>query len=227
MTESYYIVDTPLPVSQDFEMLKDRGLSYIQDHMGNEWNNLNPSDPGITILDQLVYALTELGYCNDFSIADILTGLNGKLQIKDQFYLPEEILSTSPVTIDDYVKYLVDGVEGIDNALILPYTDPDTAPSEFNKFYRVYLLVDLRVPPAAVDDLCTTAFYYLNKCRNIGELFLMPVPLRPARYFLSGNIELAKGTDQANIVVQMQTAIRNYIFPAVSQSAYSQITPGD
>ncbi|MDP9046582.1 MAG: hypothetical protein M3N14_00495, partial [Bacteroidota bacterium] len=43
----------------------------------------------------------------------------------------------------------------------------------------------------------------------------------------SGDIELAKGADHPTVVVQMQTAIRNYIFPALSQSSYSPITSGD
>ena len=73
-----YIVKDQLPLHQDFTALKEKALGYIQSHIGYEWTNFNPSDPGITILDQICYALTELGYCTDFSIPDILTNSNRK-----------------------------------------------------------------------------------------------------------------------------------------------------
>ncbi len=72
MADDNYIIDQPVPVNQDFKALKELGLEFIRDHSGNEWTNLNASDPGVTILEQLCYALTELGYCNDFSVGDIL-----------------------------------------------------------------------------------------------------------------------------------------------------------
>src|ERR1700744_89704 len=117
MSTNYHITNKALPLDQNFALLKQKGFDYIQEYIGNEWSNLNPSDPGVTILDQLCFALTELGYCNDFSIADILTDKNGKLQMDNQFYLPEQILTTASVTIADYRKYLIDGIPGITNAV--------------------------------------------------------------------------------------------------------------
>lgn len=66
MSKINHIINTPLPKSQDFESLKAEGLAYIQQYGGKDWTNLNASDPGVTILEQVCYALTELGYCNDF-----------------------------------------------------------------------------------------------------------------------------------------------------------------
>ena len=185
MNNESYILDTALPVSQDFKVLKASGLAYIQQYGGTEWTNLNPSDPGVTILDQLCYALTELGYCNDFPIADILAGPGDKLKIADQFYLPEKILTTCPVTINDYRKYIIDGVEGVNNAIIIPY------PNTVCNAYKVYLLIDEKAEDKKV--VCTAAFFYLNKCRNLGEFFLAPgqfVALTPDPWLLYGTIEL-------------------------------------
>ena len=68
MTKENYIIDTQLPLELDFKALKAEGLAYIQRHSSSEWTNLNPSDPGVTILEQLCYAFTELGYCANFPI---------------------------------------------------------------------------------------------------------------------------------------------------------------
>ena len=57
--DTYQITDAPLPLSQNYSQLKTAGLDYIKALASSQWNNYNDSDPGITILDQLCYALTE------------------------------------------------------------------------------------------------------------------------------------------------------------------------
>lgn len=214
------IIDTPLPLSQDFVRLRDEGLAYIQQHSGYAWTNLNPSDPGVTILDQVCYALTELGYCNDFPVEDILTGHNGKLRIRDQFYLPENILTTSPLTVDDYRRYLIDGVTGVMNAIF----EPAFAAQPTFPLYRVYLLCS---PSRAAGNICTDAYYYLNRSRNIGELFLEPLPLQTVAYNLVGSIEIQNENDLATVLAEAQNKIANYIFPEVKPRGYNRIAVND
>lgn len=220
MSELPYIINEPLPLTQDYKSLKEGGLAYIQSYSGNEWTNLNTSDPGVTILDQLCYALTELGYCNDFSISDILTGVDGKLIIKDQFYLPEQILTTSPLTIEDYRKYIIDAVEEVKNVII----DASTTIPGPNNVYNVYLLIDpLVTDEKEIGAICNAVLYCLNKCRNLGELFLLPSPLQPVSHFLNGSIEIDKNIELNTFLLQIQNAIQNFIFPAVIQSGYGQL----
>ena len=220
MSTSNYIVDTPLPLSQDFKLLKKEGLAYIQQYSGNEWTNLNAVDPGVTILDQVCFALTELGYCNDFSITDILTDPDGKLQVKDQFYLPETILSTSPLTITDYRKYLIDGIDAVKNAIICKEQNPD---GTFNGKYGVYLLIDQSINADEIGDIRKASFFYLNKRRNIGEFFSVPKCLQPLNFNISGRIDIEKATDLNKILLEVDTRIRNYIFPEVIAIGYDQM----
>jgi hypothetical protein len=212
-----YILDEQLPQAQDYNWLKGKGIDYIHQYSGSEWTNLNSSDPGVTILDQLCYALTELGYCNDFSICDILTDRQGTLQLKDQFYLPEEILTTSPVTINDYRKYIIDCVPGVDNALVHLHH------SSKSGIYMVYLMLNPSVAHQ-YEKICASAFFYLNKRRNLGELFLWPQQLSPVPYLLAGSIEMEKGAEPEALLAMISAAIRNYIFPVVSPTGYVQPT---
>lgn len=222
MSTVYHIVDNPLPLTQDFRSLKKEGLTYIQKISGNSWTNLNVSDPGVTILEQLCYALTELGYCNEFPVRDILTDPSGNLKIKDQFYLPEEILTTSPVTISDYVKSLVDNVKDVYNAIILSGFNNDQFT---NGIYRVYLLVNPIVTDSKeIESICKAALYQLNNCRNIGELFFMPKVLESCSYEMSGTITIDKKTALSKILVKIQEAIQNLIFPRAVQSSYSELS---
>ena len=219
MSTLNYIVDEQLPVNQDFELLKQQGLAYIQEYCGNEWTNLNASDPGITILDELCFALTELGYCNDFPVSDILTNSSGKLTVNNQFYLPQTILTTSPVTINDYIKYIIDGINGIRNVQI----DTNSSPDNTIRGYKVYLLFQPSVPPSAYSAICKEALYCLNKQRNIGEKFLSVTAPPVTPFQIKGNIEIENKADYNKILTLIQNKIQDYITPEIQQKGYDQL----
>ena len=223
-----HISKTQLPAYQDFNFLKDEAIDYIQNHIGNQWTNFNPSDPGMTILDQVCYALTELGYCTDFSIPDILTGSDGKMEIENQFYLPYKILTTAPYTINDYKKYLIDGIDDVYNVAITAF-GINIPP--FNSVYQVYLYINPDITDKAkltkdnteLANICKSAFYYLNESRNIGELFNMPIALEAQDCWIGGKIELKKGVDEHAVLLDLQSKIRSYIFPKIAQASYETL----
>jgi hypothetical protein len=227
MTQENYIVDTQLPLELDFKSLKAEGLAYIQKHSSTEWSNLNPSDPGVTILEQLCYAFTELGYCANFSMKDILTQKNGDLTVDDQFYVPQDILTTSPITIEDYTKYIIDRIASVKNVIIKPI--PVNFPF-MNGMYQVYVLIDTTYSDPAVTnsseidtDAISETFYLLNSCRNLGELFLIPKVLAKKIYTISGDLQLESGYDINSILPEMIQTINQYIFPDVTQTGYDKL----
>lgn len=211
--EKNYIEDTKLPIELDYKALKEEGLAYIQKHSTNQWTNLNSSDPGVTILGQLCYAFTELGYCNTFPIKDILTDSDGKLQIDNQFYLPENILTTSPITKDDYCKYIIDRIPSIINCCI-----EETFPNE----YQIYL-----VTHASINDrsfsICDEVFFLVNSVRNLGNYFLPPKVFIPVKYNVSGNLEIEEGYDLDSIITKIHYTINDYIFPRIQQTGYDKL----
>src|ERR1044072_4065244 len=85
-------------LSFDLDALKEEGLQKIQELAGSEWTDFNFHDPGVTILEILCYALTDLAYRADFDIADILS-TPGKKKISNPLFTPEQILTTSPLSV--------------------------------------------------------------------------------------------------------------------------------
>lgn len=235
MSNVAHITDNQLPRTQDFEALKQEGLSIIQNLADNQWTHLNPSDPGVTILEQLCYALTELGYCQDFPVEDILTGKNNKLKLKNLFYRPDSILTTNPVTIDDLKKFILDELEEIENLEILPV--PFELPM-VSRLYQTYLKInqklfknhkDAKAKEDLTNAICIAVYTVLNRSRNIGELFLMPkalkqIPLKPHETLaLSGKIYINNINNLKDILVQIQTTVDNFIFPQFYQDGYEQL----
>jgi hypothetical protein len=94
----------PLPhPALDYAALRAEGLRLLGRLAGSQWTDFNVHDPGITLLEQLCLAITDLGYRTSFPMADLLagsadTGLPG----------PATILTCDPVTPDDLRRSLLD-----------------------------------------------------------------------------------------------------------------------
>ena len=54
-----------------FDELLKSAIDHIQKFSGNQWSDYNYHDPGITILEQLCFAITDLGYKTNFEIEDL------------------------------------------------------------------------------------------------------------------------------------------------------------
>lgn len=105
----------------DFSFLRTKGLEYIEQLAGALWSDYNSHDPGITILEMLVYAITDLGARVEMPMEDLLTpGEVGAQEIREQFFTALQILPSHPVTEADYRKLFID-IEGVKNCWLLPY----------------------------------------------------------------------------------------------------------
>lgn len=113
-----------LPQDQDFNFLREEGLKYIENLSSDIWTDYNTHDPGITILEALCYAITELGYRTDFDLKDLIADKNGNIDVNQAFFTAKNILAMEPLSITDYRKLLAD-IAGVKNAWLYPYRDED------------------------------------------------------------------------------------------------------
>lgn len=97
-----------LPLAEDYDTLRQWGLQHIEELGSANWTDYNAHDPGITILEALCFALSEVGYRSGFDIADILTEEKGFIGLKQALFTARRILSNSPLTVNDFRKVLVD-----------------------------------------------------------------------------------------------------------------------
>jgi hypothetical protein len=118
------MMDKSQDIPLSFDRLREMGIEEVQRLSGELWTDFNLHDPGVTILEQLCYALTDLGYRVDHDVADILTGEDGTIDFKKLgLCLPEQIYPCRPVTINDYRKLILDADPGTDAVWIEPETD--------------------------------------------------------------------------------------------------------
>src|SRR5262245_44320602 len=111
----------PVPPAQDFYGLRRKGIELIAQTGSRWWTDYNVHDPGITILEALCYAITDLAYRIGWDIEDILApsaASPGDPYPGQAFYTARRILTVSPVTPDDLRRVLID-LESVRNAWIL------------------------------------------------------------------------------------------------------------
>ncbi len=110
-----------LKVSQDYYRLRKEGIGFIEQMGSRQWTDYNTHDPGITILEALCYAITDLAYRTGKDIKDILTPEGpsaGTNPFPDQaFFTAREILTINPWTPNDFRRILID-LEGVRNAWV-------------------------------------------------------------------------------------------------------------
>lgn len=143
-----------------FSALKQQALADIQQLSGKRWTDYNLHDPGITLLEQLCFSLTELEYRCNFSMADLLTGSDDKIDFAALGLIPpEHILSARPTTATDYRRYLLDRLPQLEDIYLLP----DTVLG----LYRAVAIAKQSDEPT--DDLIASIRRCYSAQRNLGE----------------------------------------------------------
>jgi hypothetical protein len=110
-------IDPTIPPApaEDYAAMRAEGYAEVE-RLGHErWTDYNAHDPGITLLENLLYALAETGYRGQFDIADLLTGPGGGIDHRQPFFTARHILTNAPITNDDYRRLLIDSL-GLSNA---------------------------------------------------------------------------------------------------------------
>jgi hypothetical protein len=176
----------PQDPSVSYAKLREEAIRLVQRSSGGVWTDYNEHDPGVTILEQLCYALTEIGYRAGLPIEDLLLGEEGLLPGPAQAY------PTEPVTAADWRRLLIDRVRGLGNAWVEPLQASDGLPT------GLYYLSLYAAPPLPgvhegwrpdehIRERATRAFVrHRALCEDVAAVNL----LRPARTHVRMRVEI-------------------------------------
>lgn len=95
----------------EFARLRELMIHAVQQLAGQQWTDYNLHDPGVTILEQLSYALTDINHRTGYDIEALLADQNHALELaRHGMAVPEQALCCRPVTRLDQMKALLDAV---------------------------------------------------------------------------------------------------------------------
>jgi len=223
----------------DFHYLRKLGIQYIEELGGSLWTDFNSHDPGITMLEMLCYAITDLGMRIDLPIQNLLASENNSEQLSTQFYRASDIFPTKAVTEDDYRKLFID-LEGVRNCWlriakqtvyadckndILSYEETifSGLADEFQRQYDLKGLYTLLVDFEGIDDTLTKEekdieiqkikdiiLEKYHKNRNLCEDLIDIKPVPTKPISVCASVEVMTEADEELIHAKILTAINEY-----------------
>lgn len=231
---------TGFPDYLSFEKLRSDAIAYLGNLTGKIWTDYNVHDPGITILETLIYAVLDLGYRTNLPTVDLLTKNPKDTAGENNFFTPSQILTNNPLTIMDFRKLLID-IRGVKNAWLtvedqLPAhpcekmdssdkgNNPQQNPCQhdfLNGLYHVYIETERNdldlTKPEDKDEY--NAIVYKVKCalmrhRNLCEDFIDLNVLCTLRIGLCADIELEPEADAGDVYLKMLEALQSFLSPS-------------
>ncbi|MCB1313651.1 MAG: hypothetical protein KDK29_18010 [Sedimentitalea sp.] len=131
------------PQPLEFALLRQRAIGHAQAASGKIWTDFNLHDPGVTLLEQTCFSLTEISYQTSHAIRDLLTGAGGRLDVEGlALFDPARVLPGEPVTDLDLAaqiaaapqvgRVLVSRMarQGLYALTVIPAVDPRAADPE-------------------------------------------------------------------------------------------------
>ena len=102
-----------LKPAEDYYGLRREGIGFVEKMGSQLWTDYNTHDPGITILEALCYAITDLAYRARWDIKDLLAPESSSIDPNQPFpnqafFTARDILTVNPVTPDDFRRLLID-----------------------------------------------------------------------------------------------------------------------
>ncbi len=230
----------PLPL--DHEALFAQGMERVRALAGGIWTDHNIHDPGVTALELLAYALTELSYRASYPIEDLLADAGALDARRQAMFTAREILTNRPLTTNDYRKLLID-LPGVKNAWLLPITETyfaDTIegellreePAGLDGIVRVDLKGLYSVLIEYMDEVRSNAQRNrilqavratLHDNRNLCEDFVDIAEVGTQEFIICAELDLEPTADVPTVEAEVLFGVQEYLSPPVRQYSLEQL----
>ncbi|MCV9930368.1 hypothetical protein OIU83_22100 [Flavobacterium sp. LS1R49] len=226
-----------------FDFLRKKGIEYIESLGSQFWTDYNTHDPGITIMEVLSYAITDLGMRINLPIENLLS--NKSNPIDQQFFTASKILPMQAVTALDYRKILIDIDPGIKNCWLQQTTkklyvnckeakislnkkdfittlDSFIKESEIKGYYNILVDFD-EINPAQKDLLKTKIIKKFHENRNLCEdlLEVREVEIQPIAVCALIEIEPEANEEYVHALITLE--LEKYLSPTIKYYSLAEM----
>jgi hypothetical protein len=222
------------------------GLQHLRQLAGATWTDHNLHDPGITMLELLAYALTDLAYRAGFAVEDLIAAPPGEAgpaaeYAARQFWRARQVLPNAPATLADWRRALID-LPGVRNAWVLPhrvtaYADPrrrelrlsdpgtpGTRAVELQGLFEVKLdFMDAVDTPARRRAVLADVRRVLAAQRALGQVFVAVSEVEVSDIALCAEAEIADDADASQVGAAIVFAWQQQLAPDVPNRSLAEM----
>lgn len=219
--------EPPLNKGLDYAFLKEEGTRLVQQLAGNIWTDYNEHDPGVTTLEQVCYALTELSYRAEFPLEDLLIPRpGGRINPRRHaLFIPKRVLPCNPATKNDYRKLLVDRVPDLANVWLTEFCPKDSL-EPVNGLYEIWLSVpgiEADCDSEDVEKITQRALRVYSRHRNLCEDVHSIRILEPIRTIVSATVSISEVATPEAILAGLFFNIGNFIAPELRRESLKSL----
>ena len=206
-----------------FESLRSEAIRLAQQVSGQVWTDYNLHDPGITILEQLIYAITDLAYRAEMSVEDYLAREDGTIDYNYQaLHEPVNVFPCRPTTTLDYRKVFLNGVNEIDNIWLTPIIDEEQE-GDYLGLYQIFVKLerglDKKSCSTALDKLRSIYNCSRNLCEDIAEIRVV----ENIEHELCAEIEVSSARRPVDILAEIYFECSRQVAGSISIANYDQL----
>lgn len=211
-----------------FKQLYRQGLAYLQQLSGQIWTDYNLHDPGVTILEQVCYALTDLVYRSDFTVADYLAQSDGQILYNKQgLALADDILRSRPQQATDFEAYLLKTIPELEAVWVTsqrssPYQGINQIACRLNQFNRQRCLGE----PGWGDQIIERIKTSYHQVRPLGNDLAKVHIVGETGVELHAEIEITAQADPSQLCAEIYAQTARWITrqaPAATLNGLSEI----
>lgn len=217
-------------ISMNFNELREKGIKFIQNLSGEVWTDYNSHDPGITILEQVCYALTDVAYRTSLPVEDLLTPAK-EIPIDPNihaFFTPSRILSSHPVTINDMRKMIIARFEEIQNVWIIPsqnagYEEQINGENQIEILPKLKFIDSTNSNSKLNEELLHKVINTLNEYRNIGEIYEKVIILQPQQVNIEFSLYINEHTDPERTIADLFLTLLDFIYCRIHYYSFDEM----
>ena len=209
-----------------FDELMEKGIQLTQKYSGDIWTDYNYHDPGVTILEYLIYALMDLSYRTNLPIEDLFfLNVDNFDSVKNNLlFAPHEAFPIDPYTELDYRKMIIDRIKMVKNAWVNPIKND---PYGYKGLFEILIQSREELDEQGKEKLNQQVAELFHQNRNLGTDLLRLKLLNEIPITIVGKINIDIDAIGEFVMAKIYSEIDGYINPEItSQDPYELINAG-
>ncbi len=212
-----------LPKTMDYQWLRKEAITMTQQMSGDNWTDYNIHDPGVTVLEQFCYALTDIAYRTNLDIETLLfhEGKQEETTQNNTLFPAEEVFPPSSVTLEDYRVLILDEFP---NKVANCWVNQIKYHKEgFQGLFEIEIIPKNDISPNEYDEIKHAISALFDKNRNLGEDLENIRILEPEKISFGVEIEIFQDQIAQDVLAEVFFELENYFNPPVKFATLNEL----